>query len=78
LLKAGDAAGFKGGDPNGHCLQNRSSADAMVLEIGTRIADDGAYYPGIDMVAPPGGKPTMYTHADGTPYEGLHRRGVKR
>ena len=27
LLKAGDAAGFKAGDPNGHCLQNHSAAD---------------------------------------------------
>src|SRR5690349_2676807 len=39
-LRAGDAAGFKAGDPNGHCLQNRSRADALVLEIGTRIDSD--------------------------------------
>jgi uncharacterized cupin superfamily protein len=75
ILRAGDAAGFKGGDPNGHCLQNRSSADAHVLEIGTRIPDDGAFYPDIDMVAPPGNKPALYTHRDGTPYENLRRRG---
>src|ERR1700690_2430019 len=24
ILRAGDAAGFKAGDQNGHCLQNRS------------------------------------------------------
>jgi hypothetical protein len=30
-------AGVKGGDPNGHCLQNRGTAEATVLEIGSRI-----------------------------------------
>ena len=75
LLCAGDAAGFKAGDRNGHCLQNRSSVDAQVLEIGTRVANDAADYPGIDMVSPPGGKPAIYTHRDGTPYEDIRRRG---
>lgn len=74
-LAAGDCAGFKAGDRDGHCLQNRSGADATVLEIGTRLADDAAYYPDIDMVAPPGGKPAPYTRRDGTPYENLRRRG---
>jgi len=73
-LRPGDCAGFKAGDPDGHCLQNRSEADALVLEIGTRVPYDGAFYPGIDMVAAPGGKPAMYTRRDGTPYEGLQRR----
>src|SRR3954449_1933686 len=27
VLRAGDAAGFKAGDSNGHCLQNRSAVD---------------------------------------------------
>jgi len=48
ILHAGDAAGFKAGDPNGHCLQNRSGADVTVLEIGSRIPGEAAYYPGID------------------------------
>ena len=46
-----------------------------VLEIGTRIAGDAAFYSDIDMVAPAGGKPAVYTHRDGTPYEGIARRG---
>ena len=75
VLRAGDAAGFKAGDENGHCLQNRSGADAQVLEIGTRTEGDSAYYPGIDMVAPAGGKPAQYTRRDGTPYTDLKRRG---
>ena len=74
-LIAGDAAGFKAGDETGHCLQNRGDAPAQVLEIGTRTADDAAYYPGIDLVSPASGKPAFYTHVDGTPYEDIKRRG---
>ena len=40
VLRAGDCAGFKGGDPDGHCLQNRGTAAAMVLEIGSRRRSD--------------------------------------
>src|SRR6202040_1668403 len=29
LLRAGDCAGFKANDSNGHCLQNRSGRDAV-------------------------------------------------
>ncbi len=75
VLSAGDAAGFPAEDTNGHCLQNRSDGDAQVLEIGTRVAGDAAYYPDIDMMAPAGGKPAVYTHRDGTPYPDIRRRG---
>src|SRR5947207_7050817 len=30
VLRAGDCAGFKAGDSDGHCLQNRSPAEARV------------------------------------------------
>jgi len=75
VLRAGDAAGFKAGDENGHCLQNQSNKNALVLEIGTRVADDSVRYSDIDMVAPAGGKPAVYTHRDGTPYTDIKRRG---
>src|SRR5688572_23444250 len=74
-LRAGDAAGFPANDLDGHHLQNRSGQDAIVLEIGSRSPGSVAYYPGIDLVATAGGKPTAYTHRDGTPYEGIRRRG---
>ena len=77
ILRAGEAAGFNAGDANGHCLQNRSTADATVLEIGTRVAEDAAAYSDIDMLSPAGGKPAIYTRRDGTPYEGITRRGRK-
>lgn len=66
LLRAGDCAGFKANDPNGHHLQNRSTNEAFVLEIGGRDVQDGCSYPGIDMFIAPGS--TRYAHLDGTPY----------
>ena len=36
VLKPGDAAGWKAGVANGHCLVNRSQRDAVYLEVGTR------------------------------------------
>ena len=75
ILYAGDAAGFPAGDSNGHCLRNNSSADAAVLEIGTRVPGDVGYYNDIDMIAPAGSRPAIYTRRDGTPYENIQRRG---
>ena len=71
VLRAGDCAGFKGGDPDGHCLQNRGTIDAAALEIGSRIPGESAVYPDIDMKAEGGG----YLHKDGTPYPKMSRRG---
>ena len=75
VLRPGDCAGFPARDTNGHCFQNRSDRDAEILEVGTRVADDTAFYPDIDMVAPAGAKPAPYTHRDGTPYLDIRRRG---
>jgi uncharacterized cupin superfamily protein len=75
MLRAGDAAGFRAHDADGHCLQNRSDRETQILEIGTRAPGDTAYYSDIDMVAPAGGKPAVYTHRDGTPYSDIRRRG---
>jgi len=74
-LRAGDCAGFPANDANGHCFQNRSDSDAQILEVGTRVPDDTAYYSDIDMVAPADGKPAIYTRRDGIPYEDIKRRG---
>ena len=77
LLSAGQAAGFKANDQDGHCLQNRSSQPALVLEVGSRVASDSAYYPDIDLVAPAGAKPAIYTRRDGSAYTDIKRRGVE-
>jgi uncharacterized cupin superfamily protein len=77
VLRAGDAAGFKAGDPDGHHLQNRSATDALVLEVGTRTeSKDATTYPGIDLIAPAGSVPSRFTHRDGTPYADVPARAT--
>jgi uncharacterized cupin superfamily protein len=49
ILRAGDCAGFRGGDRNGHCLQNRSSQEVRFLAIGSRHEEDHGEYPDIDL-----------------------------
>jgi len=74
ILKAGDCAGFKAGDRDGHHLQNRSNSDAVLLEVGTRTATDSGEYPDIDMAFDIGG-PAKFTRKDGTPYTDIRERG---
>ncbi len=72
-LRAGDCAGFRAGDPNGHCLQNRSRADAVIIEVGTRHpGGDAVTYPDIDLRIVAG--QSGYAHRDGTPYPRTGRK----
>ncbi len=66
LLRPGDCAAFKAGDPDGHHLVNRGGRDAKVLEVGNAEAHDVCVYPDIDMIAGPGD--AGYRHRDGSPY----------
>ena len=70
-LRPGDSAGFKAGDRNGHQFQNRSGSDAVIMEIGTRVEDDEAFYPDIDLRTVAG---QGYAHRDGTLYPKEKRR----
>ncbi|HEY1928921.1 MAG TPA: cupin domain-containing protein [Caulobacteraceae bacterium] len=66
VLRAGDCAAFPASEPDGHHLINRGSADAVVLEVGTRRSDDRTVYSDIDMIAEPG--EDGFRHRDGAPY----------
>ena len=68
VLKPGDAAGWKANAPNGHCLINRGSCDAVYLEIGTRAKRDRASYPDIDMINEKDETGVRYLHKSGEPY----------
>jgi uncharacterized cupin superfamily protein len=68
VLKAGDAAGWKAGTDNGHCLVNRSQRDALYLEIGTRKVHDRVDYPDIDMLNIKDEKGPRFTHRSGELY----------
>jgi len=65
-LRAGDSAGFKAGDPDGHHFLNRSDREAVLLEVGTRSpVVDEADYPDIDLQMRNG----RFERRDGTPYD---------
>ena len=65
-LRAGDAAGFKAGDPDGHHLQNRSGSQASFLAIGTRGGDDTCSYSDVDLINHTEGPRNWFTLRDGT------------
>ncbi len=68
VLKPGDAAAWKAGVANGHCLINRSQKDCVFLEIGSRMPTETATYPDIDMLAHKDGVTFRYTRKSGEPY----------
>jgi uncharacterized cupin superfamily protein len=68
-LRAGMAAGFPAGVPDGHHLLNRSEAPATFLIVSNRDPQDSAYYadPEVDLLwSPPQARGRM-TRRDGTP-----------
>jgi uncharacterized cupin superfamily protein len=68
VLKPGDAAAWKAGVTNGHCLVNRLDRDAVVLEVGTRATNERAHYSDIDMMVVRDSKTFRYTKKNGEPY----------
>lgn len=66
LLKAGDAAGWKAGQAPGHCLENRSAEEAVVLVVGTRLDRDVVHYPDHGVVLRRDGEAREYTRPDGS------------
>ena len=67
-MRPGDCAGFPAGEPDGHCLINRSTADCVFLVVGSRDDRDGTAYPDIDLEAKPGrySGPGLFTRKDGS------------
>lgn len=68
VLRPGDAAGFKADLPNGHCLVNRGTRDAVYLEIGTRAAVERTTYPDEDLVLDRDRSGFRFSRVSGEPY----------
>lgn len=66
-LRAGDVACWPAGAKVGHCLANRSAADATYLTVGTRNQTDIIHYPDHDLITRKDGTSRRYFHADGRP-----------
>jgi uncharacterized cupin superfamily protein len=69
VLRAGDAAGWKAGVANGHCLINRSAQDVVFIEVGTRSNHERVDYPDIDMKVVRDDDGMRYTHKNGEPFK---------
>src|SRR6185312_15195683 len=67
LLQAGDAAGWRAGAPTAHCLENRSTGDAVLLVVGTRAPADVVHYPDHDVILYRDADGERFTRGDGTP-----------
>ena len=70
VLRPGDAAGFKAGVTVGHHLVNRSTSDAVFLEIGARATNERAHYPDIDLSYVRADGKGGFFHKSGEPYDG--------
>ncbi|MCA3509300.1 MAG: cupin domain-containing protein [Rhodobacter sp.] len=70
VMRAGDCAAFPAGDPDGHCLVNRSAAEARFLVVGTRAPSEVATYSDVDMMVVMEGGDARFTYKDGTPWAG--------
>ncbi len=70
VVRAGQCAGFPAGQRDGHCLQNRSDADARFLVVSNRDDADWGEYPDVDMAFRPGrySGDGGFVHKDGRPY----------
>jgi uncharacterized cupin superfamily protein len=68
VLKPGDAAAWKAGVANGHCLINRSSRDAVIVEVGTRAPTERAHYSDVDLAFERDEKSVRVMHRNGEPY----------
>lgn len=68
-LQPGMAAAFPAGLEDGHHLVNRSTSDAVYLEVGSRDATDHCHYPDIDLhLEPDGHGDWRFTRKSGEPY----------
>ncbi|MFN7268901.1 MAG: cupin domain-containing protein [Cereibacter sp.] len=70
VMRAGDCAAFRAGDPDGHCFVNRSKAEARFLVVGTRAPSEVVTYSDVDMMVVMEGGNARFTYKDGTPWAG--------
>jgi uncharacterized cupin superfamily protein len=69
VLRPGMCAGFRAGTGDAHALVNRSDADVVYLEVGSRKQNEAVDYPDDGMIGRNIDGRWTYLHADGTPFE---------
>lgn len=66
----GTCVAWPAGVPNGHCLRNDGDQPATLFIAGSRLAEDEAHYPDIDLHYTRRNGLRSFTRKDGTPYPG--------
>jgi uncharacterized cupin superfamily protein len=66
----GTSVAWPAGVPNGHCLRNDGSAPATLFIVGSRLPEDEAHYPDIDLHYTRRNGLRSFSQKDGTPYPG--------
>lgn len=66
ILKTGEAAGWRAGQPIAHCLENRSSSHATVLIVGMRSKVGVVHYPDDDIIMYHDETGQRFTRTDGS------------
>ena len=69
LLCAGDYAGFRADEANGHAIENRSDEPAVLSEIGYRSAEETVHYPDVYLRLERRNNARNWIRKDGTPYD---------
>jgi uncharacterized cupin superfamily protein len=70
VMRAGDCAAFRAGDPDGHHFINRTTRVARFLVVGTKAAAEVATYSDVDFRIEMGGGNVKFTYRDGSEWEG--------
>ena len=66
-LRQGDCAAFPAGDPDGHCVVNRTDAPARFLVVGSRAQHEVVHYSEEDVRLEIEDGIPHFTRADGSP-----------
>jgi uncharacterized cupin superfamily protein len=67
VMRAGDCAAFRAGDPDGHHFRNRSDRPARMLAMGNRPERDRCSYSDVDLVCEIDAAGDRFVHRDGRP-----------
>ncbi len=70
VMRPGDCAAFKAGDPDGHHFINRTDREARFLVVGTKAPREVATYSDVDLRVEMEGGKARFTYKDGTDWTG--------
>ncbi|MBP7243167.1 cupin domain-containing protein [Amaricoccus sp.] len=69
VMRPGDCAAFRAGEPDGHHFQNRTAEAASFLVVGSKARDEVAHYSDHDLKLAMVDGRSVFTRRDGSPLE---------